>query len=75
MKNDFFHNGDDLGNDNSRFVCDGQYLFDGGNRRVTDRISTYGLFIDPPLGRAGMTEAEAKATGRKTLMEMPAEAF
>lgn len=36
-----------------------------GTRRVTDRISTYGLFVDPPLARAGMNEAEARATGRR----------
>lgn len=33
-------------------------------RKVSDRIPTYALYIDPPLGRAGMTEIEAKATGR-----------
>jgi pyruvate/2-oxoglutarate dehydrogenase complex dihydrolipoamide dehydrogenase (E3) component len=43
-------------------------LLDNDPRRVTDRIPTYGLFIDPPLGRAGMTEAEALATGRKLLI-------
>jgi pyruvate/2-oxoglutarate dehydrogenase complex dihydrolipoamide dehydrogenase (E3) component len=43
-------------------------LLDGENRRVTDRILTYGLFIDPPLGRIGMTEAAARATGHKLLM-------
>jgi pyruvate/2-oxoglutarate dehydrogenase complex dihydrolipoamide dehydrogenase (E3) component len=35
-------------------------LFDQGNRKVSDRILTYGLFIDPPLGRAGITLQEAK---------------
>ncbi|WP_457580491.1 FAD-containing oxidoreductase [Ensifer canadensis] len=39
-------------------------LLDGEPRRVTDRISTYALYIDPPLGRAGMSEAEARKTGR-----------
>ncbi|NUS67747.1 MAG: FAD-containing oxidoreductase [Ensifer adhaerens] len=43
-------------------------LLDGGARKVSDRISTYGLFIDPPLGRAGMTEAEARKSGRKLLI-------
>ena len=38
-------------------------LLDGGNRRVTDRIPAYALYIDPPLGRAGMTEAEARKLG------------
>ena len=40
-------------------------LLDGGKRRVSDRIPCYGLFIDPPLGRVGMSEAEARAAGRK----------
>ncbi len=40
-------------------------LLDGGHRRVSDRIPCYGVFIDPPLGRVGMTEAAARATGRK----------
>ena len=43
-------------------------LLDNDPRRVSDRITTYGLFIDPPLGRAGMTEAEALASGRKVLV-------
>ena len=40
-------------------------LLDGEKRRVSDRILCYGLFIDPPLGRVGMTEREARASGRK----------
>jgi pyruvate/2-oxoglutarate dehydrogenase complex dihydrolipoamide dehydrogenase (E3) component len=43
-------------------------LLDNDPRRVSDRISTYGLFVDPPLGRAGMTEAEAKKSGRRVLV-------
>ena len=42
-------------------------LFDGGRRRISDRIQAYALFIDPPLGRAGMTEAEARKSGRRVL--------
>jgi pyruvate/2-oxoglutarate dehydrogenase complex dihydrolipoamide dehydrogenase (E3) component len=42
-------------------------LLENDPRRVTDRITTYGLFIDPPLGRAGMTDAEVKASGRRAL--------
>ena len=38
-------------------------LLDGGNRRITDRIPAYALYIDPPLGRAGMSEAEARNRG------------
>jgi pyruvate/2-oxoglutarate dehydrogenase complex dihydrolipoamide dehydrogenase (E3) component len=43
-------------------------LLDNDPRRVSDRIATYGLFIDPPLGRAGMTEAEAISSGRSVLI-------
>lgn len=43
-------------------------LLDGGQRRLRDRLTAYGLFIDPPLGRAGMTEAEVKTAGRKALV-------
>jgi len=43
-------------------------LLDGEARKVSDRIPTYALFIDPPLGRAGMTEKEVRATGRKALI-------
>jgi pyruvate/2-oxoglutarate dehydrogenase complex dihydrolipoamide dehydrogenase (E3) component len=42
-------------------------LFDNDPRRISDRIPCYALFIDPPLGRVGMNEAEAKASGRKLL--------
>jgi pyruvate/2-oxoglutarate dehydrogenase complex dihydrolipoamide dehydrogenase (E3) component len=42
-------------------------LFDRGTRRVTDRITAYALFIDPPLGRAGMTDGQVKASGRAAL--------
>jgi pyruvate/2-oxoglutarate dehydrogenase complex dihydrolipoamide dehydrogenase (E3) component len=43
-------------------------LFDGERRRISDRIQAYALFIDPPLGRAGMSEAEARKTGKKVLL-------
>ena len=42
-------------------------LFDNDPRKISDRISCYALFIDPPLGRIGMNEAEAKKSGRKLL--------
>ena len=42
-------------------------LLDGERRRVSDRIPAYALFIDPPLGRVGMTERELRATGRRAL--------
>ena len=41
---------------------------DGDPRRVSDRILAYALYIDPPLGRAGMTEAEVRSSGRKALI-------
>jgi len=43
-------------------------LLENGTRKVSDRIQTYALYIDPPLGRAGITETQAKKTGRKVLM-------
>jgi pyruvate/2-oxoglutarate dehydrogenase complex dihydrolipoamide dehydrogenase (E3) component len=43
-------------------------LFDGENRKVSDRLVGYALYIDPPLGRIGMTEAEARKSGRKVLV-------
>jgi len=43
-------------------------VLDGEARKVTERIPTYALFIDPPLGRAGMTEREVRASGRKALV-------
>ena len=47
-------------------------LFDRDPRRVSDRILAYALYIDPPLGRVGMTEREVRASGRQALMaKMP----
>ena len=43
-------------------------LLDNDPRRVTDRIPAYALYIDPPLGRAGLTEAEVRKTGRGALV-------
>jgi pyruvate/2-oxoglutarate dehydrogenase complex dihydrolipoamide dehydrogenase (E3) component len=43
-------------------------LLDGDNRRVSDRITAYAFYIDPPLGRAGMTETEVRKSGRKALI-------
>ncbi len=43
-------------------------LLDNDPRRVTDRIQTYALFIDPPLARVGMSEREVRASGRKALV-------
>jgi pyruvate/2-oxoglutarate dehydrogenase complex dihydrolipoamide dehydrogenase (E3) component len=43
-------------------------LLDGENRRVSDRISAYALYVDPPLGRVGLSETEATRTGRQLLV-------
>lgn len=43
-------------------------LLDGGHRSVTDRITAYALYIDPPLGRAGLTEEQARARGTPVLV-------
>ena len=43
-------------------------LLDGEARTVNDRIAAYALYTDPPLGRAGMTEAEARRSGRNVLV-------
>ena len=43
-------------------------LLDNDARRVSDRILAYALYIDPPLGRVGMTEAEVRRSGRKALI-------
>jgi pyruvate/2-oxoglutarate dehydrogenase complex dihydrolipoamide dehydrogenase (E3) component len=49
-------------------------LLDDDPRRVEDRIPTYGLFIDPPLGRCGMTEAQILRKGIKALVaKLPME--
>jgi pyruvate/2-oxoglutarate dehydrogenase complex dihydrolipoamide dehydrogenase (E3) component len=42
-------------------------MFEGKQRKVSDRITTYNLFIDPPLGRAGLTKKEAIAKGFNVL--------
>lgn len=42
-------------------------LLNGDHRSVCDRISAYGLFIDPPLGRVGMTDDEIRKSGRQAL--------
>lgn len=43
-------------------------LLDGGDRRLSQRVPGYALYIDPPLGRAGMTETEARAKGHDVLV-------
>jgi len=43
-------------------------LLDGGDRRVSQRVPAYALYIDPPLGRVGMTESQARASGKKILI-------
>ncbi|MFE0018436.1 FAD-containing oxidoreductase [Mesorhizobium sp. NPDC059054] len=43
-------------------------LLDGDPRKVSDRIEAYALYTDPPLGRAGMTEAAVRKSGRRALV-------
>jgi pyruvate/2-oxoglutarate dehydrogenase complex dihydrolipoamide dehydrogenase (E3) component len=43
-------------------------LLEKDTRRLSDRIPVYGLFVDPPLGRVGLTEGEVRATGRPALV-------
>jgi pyruvate/2-oxoglutarate dehydrogenase complex dihydrolipoamide dehydrogenase (E3) component len=42
-------------------------LLEGAQRKVSDRVPIYALFIDPPLGRVGMSEAEAQRAGHSVL--------
>lgn len=40
----------------------------GGDRSIADRITVYGVFIDPPLARAGMNENDVRRAGRQALV-------
>ncbi len=43
-------------------------MFDGESRRVSDRIPAHALYIDPPLARVGMSEADVRKSGRPALI-------
>jgi pyruvate/2-oxoglutarate dehydrogenase complex dihydrolipoamide dehydrogenase (E3) component len=43
-------------------------LLDGSARKVSSRIPAYALYIDPPLGRVGLSETEARRSGRNLLV-------
>jgi pyruvate/2-oxoglutarate dehydrogenase complex dihydrolipoamide dehydrogenase (E3) component len=43
-------------------------LLDGEHRKVSERVPAYALYIDPPLGRVGMTDSQARASGQKLLI-------
>ena len=43
-------------------------LLDNDPRKLSDRLPCYAVYIDPPLGRVGMTETEARRSGRKILV-------
>ena len=43
-------------------------LLDGEQRRLSQRVPGYALYVDPPLGRVGMTEAQARQSGRPLLV-------
>jgi pyruvate/2-oxoglutarate dehydrogenase complex dihydrolipoamide dehydrogenase (E3) component len=42
-------------------------LLDGAKRELRERVTAYALYIDPPLGRVGMTDSQARGTGRPLL--------
>lgn len=42
-------------------------LLENDSRRVTDRITAYNLYVDPPLGRAGLTEIQVRLSGKRAL--------
>jgi pyruvate/2-oxoglutarate dehydrogenase complex dihydrolipoamide dehydrogenase (E3) component len=43
-------------------------LLDGDSRRVSERITAYALYVDPPLGRAGLTEEQVRNCGKPALV-------
>lgn len=43
-------------------------LLNADHRRVSDRIQAYALYIDPPLGRCGMTDVDVRKSGRRALV-------
>ena len=43
-------------------------LLDDDPRKISDRVTTYALYIDPPLGRAGLTVDQVRESGRKALV-------
>jgi pyruvate/2-oxoglutarate dehydrogenase complex dihydrolipoamide dehydrogenase (E3) component len=43
-------------------------LLDGQDRSLAQRVPGYALFVDPPLGRVGLTETQARATGKRVLV-------
>jgi len=43
-------------------------LLDGDPRRISERIPCYALYVDPAVGRVGMTMQEARASGRRVLV-------
>jgi pyruvate/2-oxoglutarate dehydrogenase complex dihydrolipoamide dehydrogenase (E3) component len=47
-------------------------LLSGASRKVSDRIPTYAIYIDPPVARAGMSEADVRKSGKPALMGMRA---
>jgi pyruvate/2-oxoglutarate dehydrogenase complex dihydrolipoamide dehydrogenase (E3) component len=46
----------------------GANLLDNDSRKVSDRLTAYALYIDPPLGRVGLTEEEVRKSGRPALI-------
>jgi len=42
--------------------------YEGNDRSADDRITTYAVFLDPPLGRVGLSEKQARESGKNVLM-------
>lgn len=49
-------------------IVSANLLGEGDHRSLSDRITAYALYVDPPLGRAGMTEDEVRRSGRPALV-------
>lgn len=45
-------------------------LLDGASRSLAERVPGYALYVDPPLGRVGLTEAQARADGKDILVSL-----
>jgi pyruvate/2-oxoglutarate dehydrogenase complex dihydrolipoamide dehydrogenase (E3) component len=45
-------------------------LFESDKRSVDDRIMAYAVFVDPPLARVGLSEADVRKSGKKALIAM-----
>jgi pyruvate/2-oxoglutarate dehydrogenase complex dihydrolipoamide dehydrogenase (E3) component len=56
------------GKDASTHTAFNANLLDNDSRKVSDRMTAYALYMDPPLGRSGLTEEEVRKSGRRALI-------